>query len=227
MANALVNDWIARGSGYKDGLAILKKLNPNAFIIPLLQSGETSFTKNKLKEALLAFQAPDTKKEPCSSLHSTLEDSTPSSNMIFQSKQVKPPLIQELEGKSKELYKLSNSLRLQLLHEPSQAKRRDMAFEILENMDTVYECYEVMDHYRDRGVLPVPDVPVKVSLRDLIQKEANLHTYITKYKKLVAGCNNASLLAKYSKKLIGFENELEQVGRDIDVLDKRLTDGLV
>ena len=113
-------------------------------------------------------------------------------------------------------YKMLDNLHATLPFGEIQ-QRRDIAFQILDIDDQLKEITERITHYDKHGVIPprpVNDEPKKVSeLNDaeLILRQNNVRTYITRYKRLVADSKKLKTVSRNQELLDKFQLELDEI----------------
>ena len=124
--------------------------------------------------------------------------------------------IENLRSEQKMCYKMLDNLHAILPYREIQ-ERKDIAFQILELDNRLIEITQRINHYEKHGVLPpaaVIDEPKKVSdLSDaeLIQRQNNVRTYITRYKRLAEDPKELKSLARNRKTLEKYQQELDEI----------------
>lgn len=124
--------------------------------------------------------------------------------------------IENLRSEQKMCYKMLDNLHAILPYREIQ-DRKDIAFQILELDDRLMEITQRINHYEKHGVIPpvpVIDEPKKVSeLNDaeLIQRQNNVRTYITRYKRLTEDPKELKSLARNRKTLEKYQQELDEI----------------
>ena len=124
--------------------------------------------------------------------------------------------IENLRSQQKMYYKMLDNLHAILPYREIQ-ERKEIAFQILELDDRLMEITQRINHYEKHGVLPpapVTDEPKKVSeLSDaeLIQRQNNVRTYITRYKRLADDPKELKSLARNRETLEKYQQELDEI----------------
>ena len=124
--------------------------------------------------------------------------------------------IENLRSEQKMCYKMLDNLHAILPYREIQ-ERKDIAFQILELDDRLIEITQRINHYEKHGVIPpapVTDEPKKVSeLSDaeLIQRQNNVRTYITRYKRLTEDPEELKSLSRNRKTLEKYQQELDEI----------------
>ena len=124
--------------------------------------------------------------------------------------------IENLRSEQKMCYKMLDNLHAILPYREIQ-ERKEIAFQILELDDRLMEITGRIVHYEKHGVLPpapVIDEPKKVSeLNDaeLIQRQNNVRTYITRYKRLTEDPKELKSLSRNRKTLEKYQQELDEI----------------
>ena len=114
--------------------------------------------------------------------------------------------IENLRSEQKMCYKMLDNLHAILPYREIQ-ERKDIAFQILELDDRLMEITSRIVHYEKHGVIPpapVIDEPKKVSEfsdAELIQRQNNVRTYITRYKRLTEDPKELKSLSRNRKTL--------------------------
>ncbi len=124
--------------------------------------------------------------------------------------------IEQLRSEQKMIYKMLDNLHAIL---PTQefAERKDIAFQILKLDDRLMDFTRRITHYEKHGVIPPPqiiDKSKKVSEMDkaeLIMRQNNVRSYITKYKRLLEDPKELKLLANNRKTLEMYQQELDEI----------------
>ena len=124
--------------------------------------------------------------------------------------------IENLRSEQKMYYKMLDNLHAILPYREIQ-ERKDIAFQILELDDRLMEITQRINHYEKHGVIPlapITDEPKKVSeLSDaeLIQRQNNVRTYITRYKRLTEDPKELKSLSRNRKTLEKYQQELDEI----------------
>ena len=124
--------------------------------------------------------------------------------------------IENLRSEQKMCYKMLDNLHAILPYREIQ-ERKDIAFQILELDDRLMEITGRIAHYEKHGVLPpapVIDEPKKVSEfsdAELIQRQNNVRTYITRYKRLTEYPKELKSLSRNRKTLEKYQQELDEI----------------
>jgi len=124
--------------------------------------------------------------------------------------------IEDLRSEQKMCYKLLDNLHAILPYREIQ-ERKDIAFQILELDDRLMEITQRIAHYEKHGVIPpapVTDEPRKVSEfsdAELIQRQNNVRTYITRYKRLTEDPKELKSLSRNRTTLEKYQQELDEI----------------
>jgi len=124
--------------------------------------------------------------------------------------------IENLRSEQKMCYKMLDNLHAILPYREIQ-ERKDIAFQILELDDRLMEITSRIVHYEKHGVIPpapVIDEPKKVSEfsdAELIQRQNNVRTYITRYKRLTEDPKELKSLSRNRKTLEKYQLELDEI----------------
>ena len=98
-------------------------------------------------------------------------------------------------------------------------ERKDIAFQILDLDDRLIELKLRIENFDKNGVMlpePVKEKAKSVSDMDtagLIQRQMNVRTYITRYKRLVADSKSLKSLSRNRELLEKFQLELDDINK--------------
>lgn len=130
-------------------------------------------------------------------------------------------LIEDVRKDQKMIYKMLDNLHAILPLREIQ-ERRDIAFQILDLDDRLKEITKRIAHYEKHGILlPVTEAETQLktaelSDADLIRRQINVRTYITRYKRLVADAKSLKSLSRNRELLEKFELELEDITKRLN-----------
>lgn len=222
------NQWVKSGKNYSIGVSIYKS-HPLAkeSMVTLFSNGESRYNKQKLETELKrifdfkedqSLPPPSTKEPekfiPAISPPSSLPDEVARiSNLRINTYKLMSALHQECCGI------LGNSQK-------AVERRFEIQCQIHELDLKNTECWNKLDHYAQFGVLPAESKvegfnPENFTVRELVNIEKTLPTYISKYKKQLTE-NKLPLhkLEKIQAKKVEYELQLNQVIEFIDGLGK-------
>ena len=126
--------------------------------------------------------------------------------------------IEKLRSEQKMIYKMLDNLHAILPYREIQ-ERKDIAFQILDLDDRLIELKQRIEHFEKNGVMlpePVKEKAKSVSDLDiagLIQRQMNVRTYITRYKRLVADSKSLKSLSRNRELLEKFQFELDDINK--------------
>lgn len=126
--------------------------------------------------------------------------------------------IEKLRSEQKMIYKLLDNLHA-ILPYREILERKDIAFQILDLDDRLIELKLRIEHFEKNGVIlpePVKEKAKSVSDLDtagLIQRQMNVRTYITRYKRLVADSKSLKSLSRNRELLEKFQLELDDINK--------------
>jgi len=126
--------------------------------------------------------------------------------------------IEKLRSEQKMVYKMLDNLHA-ILPYREILERKDIAFQILDLDDRLIELKLRIEHFEKNGVM-LPD-PVKekaksvsdLDIAGLIQRQMNVRTYITRYKRLVADSKSLKSLSRNRELLEKFQLELDDINK--------------
>ena len=126
--------------------------------------------------------------------------------------------IETLRSEQKTIYKMLDNLHAILPYREIQ-ERRDIAFQILELDDTLKEVTIRIEHFNTHGVIPPKEVKIvqktisDLDAAELVKRQFTVRTYVTRYKRLVAGSKSLKTLSKNRELLDKFQLELNDINR--------------
>jgi len=135
--------------------------------------------------------------------------------------QIPAILIEDVRKEQKMIYKMLDNLHAILPLRDLQ-ERREIAFQILDLDDRLKEITERIAHYEKHGILlPAPEAETRqkaseLSDADLIRRQINVRTYITRYKRLVADAKSIKSLSRNRELLEKFQLELEDITKRLN-----------
>lgn len=222
-----VKQWIAQGKPYKIGIVLFKELNGSSTLLAYFLAGENSLSKSKLHQELLLLAEPKTlvQTEPAKvEAHKPVEES---SNKKF--------ILEDLPNEVRHV----NTLRLETfkkmaaLHqamcgiEGNSQKAIDKRFELMvqiKELDrTNSHCWEQLNYYAEHYTLPHADGefnPKNLSVRELVNLEKTIPTYITKERKKLHQVLPADKIDAINDNILKLELQLTQVKEIINGLPK-------
>lgn len=225
-----VEHWINTGKDYQLGLKLFKKLGGSATLFAYFSSGENSLSKRKLQEQLLALSTPILA-EPKIEVQKAEAKPEPA----------KEPVIKEnfrgfFENLPSEVSHI-NSLRLETfkkmaaLHQSLCAmegngpktieKRYKIMVQILELDKTNRECWKKLIYFKENNALPAEDGafnPKALTIRELVNLEKVIPTYITKEKKKLEKPLSPEKIELVQANILKYELQLKQVKEIINSL---------
>ena len=209
--------WLNSDQDYTSGLLLHEKYARNPNLGRILRVGGAT-GKNRLT---LSYELGKIAKHLAVS-HNTPAPRKPPVKQVIpkeeHSKDSKITGIETLRSEQKMCYKMLDNLHAILPYRAIQ-ERKNIAFQILELDDRLKEITERIVHFEKHGVIPsepVKDSPKTVSdLNDaeLIQRQMNVRTYITRYKRLVADSKSLKTLSRNRELLEKFQLELDDINK--------------
>ena len=207
--------WLNSDQDYTSGLILHEKYARNPNLGRILRVGGAT-SKNRLT---LIYELGKIAK------HVAVSVDTPAMKKPQEKQEISKTIpqvphqttgIENLRSEQKMCYKMLDNLHAILPYREIQ-ERKDIAFQILELDDRLVEITQRINHYEKHGVLPpapVTDEPKKVSeLSDaeLIQRQNNVRTYITRYKRLTEDPEELKSLSRNRKTLEKYQQELDEI----------------
>lgn len=209
--------WIASDQDYLIGLALFDRYGKSHKMGRMLRIGGAT-GKNRLT---LSYELGKIAK------HLTISEKTPAlvnphikqdTSKITQPAPQEATSIEKLISEQKMIYKMLDNLHAILPYREIQ-ERKDIAFQILDLDDRLIELKLRIEHFEKNGVIPPDPVIEKAkSVSDLdtaglIQRQMNVRTYITRYKRLVADSKSLKSLSRNRELLEKFQLELDDINR--------------
>lgn len=165
---------------YNEGVKQLQQAGASASLIRLLQSGENSYTRSKLKEALQALLPQKTPKPTTNAKEAPAD---PSGSVQAALPNEEPPVIIELKQKALIAFKEMSALHQQLTLLPTDDKRGAAAKRIVELDEVNSEYWRLIDEWRSTGRLPEQDDdPTTWSTERLVRENRSIPVKILYYK---------------------------------------------
>jgi len=129
--------------------------------------------------------------------------------------------IEKLRSEQKMIYKMLDNLHA-ILPYRENLERKDIAFQILDLDDRLIELKLRIEHFEKNGVM-LPE-PVKEKLKSvsdldtagLIQRQMNVRTYITRYKRLVSDSKSLKSLSRNRELLDKFQLEMDDINKRLE-----------
>ena len=207
--------WLNSDQDYTSGLFLHEKYARNPNLGRILRVGGAT-GKNRLT---LIYELGKIAK------HVTVSNDTPAMKKPQEKQEISEAIPQvphqttgfdNLRSEQKMCYKMLDNLHAILPYREIQ-ERKEIAFQILDLDDRLMEITQRIAHYEKHGVLPpapVCDEPKKVSdlnEAELIQRQNNVRTYITRYKRLTEDPKELKSLARNRKTLEKYQQELDEI----------------
>ncbi len=209
--------WINTDQEYLTGLALFDRYGYSSKMGRMLRIGGAT-GKNRLT---LSYELDKIAK------HIAVSDKTPAlanpqiKQDISKTTQQVPldaTSIEKLRSEQKMIYKMLDN-RHAILPYREILERKDIAFQILDLDDSLIELKLRIEHFEKNGVMlpePVKEKTKSVSDMDtagLIQRQMNVRTYITRYKRLVADSKSLKSLSRNRELLEKFQFELDDINK--------------
>jgi hypothetical protein len=209
--------WLNADQEYYSGLALFDRYGHSPKIVRILRIGGAT-AKNRLT---LSYELGKIAK------HTAISDKTSAlakpqiKQDISKTTQQVPheaTSIEKLRSEQKMIYKMLDNLHAILPYREIQ-ERKDIAFQILDLDDRLVDLKLQIEHFEKNGVIltePVKEKAKSVSDMDtagLIQRQMNVRTYITRYKRLVADSKSLKSLSRNRELLEKFQLELDDINR--------------
>lgn len=207
--------WLSSDQDYPSGLLLFDRYCKNSNLSRILRVGGAT-GKNRLT---LIYELGKISKQV------TVSDNIPAMKKPQEKQEItiaipqvldKTTGIDNLRSEQKMCYKMLDNLHAILPYKEIR-ERKGVAFQILELDDRLMEITGRIAHYEKHGVIPpapVIEEPRKVSeLSDaeLIQRQNNVRTYITRYKRLIEDPKELKSLSRNRKKLDKYQQELDEI----------------
>jgi hypothetical protein len=207
--------WLSSDQDYPSGLVLYDRYCKNTNLGRILRIGGAT-GKNRLT---LIYELGKVAKHLMSSDKDLPSKKFPQDQTGSKKDQEFPPEIsgiEKLRRDKKILYKMLDNLHAILPYREIH-ERREIALQILEFDDHLKEITDRIMHFEKHGVIPPEPVSVmrkKVSdltAAELLQRQNNLRTYITKYTRLLEDSKTLKSTSNYRDKLDKYQLELNEV----------------
>lgn len=185
MQLASVQQWLATGQGYQEGLVILERLNPGHVLLSLFRSGESSFTRKKLLDTLIAVGEQAAKETPIRLPNIRPVPKAKPESRVQQTASLKenllPQILQERSKEKKRLYHLKMAKRRELDPKGS-IDANSKVLEAMRKLDSqIDQIWSELDLYERTGVV-ITDRDRSMDKASLIHRRNNARTLVSKYK---------------------------------------------
>lgn len=179
-----IAEWINNAQrSYAHGLLLYAKHGNNAAKRKLFESGENSFTRKQLYDALKEIESKKTNEttKPGRVININIDVSAKKDARVLSvscKETNTPEYYTELKNVS---FKEMAALHSQLELKQTQAERLAKCQRI-DYLDSVVDaCWEKLDYYKEHGRMPLePELASVKSLRDIVALCKNIPTYLTK-----------------------------------------------
>lgn len=191
--NKEVQNWIDAGCPWVIGIDIFKNRVNNKVLLALFESGETNFTKKRLREELEKM-LPANKIEKSAAAVSQLPK--------YDASNLPEPLKSEFIRKG-DLYKMASQLHGDLYHEKSKEKRAELYQQIktlFEEIDSIWKKCDQFMGLRPTEVI----VPDENDRAKLLQQRNNLRSNLSKARSR----NKPDKIAEFETQLAIVEEKL-------------------
>jgi hypothetical protein len=236
--NEIISNWLCSDKNYEAGVALYEQYGVSATLKRILRIG--GHTKKNLDTLIYELQKlnknPHRVSIPIKQITrittpviSQKEIEKPESSQILQKAEnqqtgLRPNTseIDDLNKYIKGLLKERDYLHANLKLEKTQANRKKNAGRIIELSNEIADIYDRLAHYDKHGILPgAPAVkepkkkaikPAKeMNIPELMRRQANLRTYVSKYERLVKMSKKPETIAKNQDLLKKYQVELDDV----------------
>jgi len=210
-----INSWLNSDQDYPSGLFLYDRYCKNSNLGRILRIGGAT-GKNRLT---LIYELGKVFKQFLISDGSLFSENLPHDQERIKEDHELPSEIsgiEKLRRDQKMLYKMLDNLHAILpyrgIHE-----RKEIAFQILDFDDHLREITERITHFEKHGVIPQePTAILRQKVSDftdaeLLQRQNNLRTYVTKYTRLLKDSKTLKSTANYREKLDKYQLELTEV----------------
>lgn len=219
MGYAEINLWLKSERNFADGVLLLEQAGASASLIMLLESGENSFTRNKLivalKEVLEEKQADDVAPALAETRVDKFEHNPKDYEQLSDSKRLwidvarLPDNLKQLWIKKADLTREQGALHSKLEHLPKKEDRLAVGLRILEIEDERTEIWKQLEEFQRTG--KAPEVK-QITILDLISQRDALGVRISKHQKK----------PEYAAKIVEWKKEKEELTKRIQDAAKPL-----
>lgn len=209
--------WINADQEYLTGLALFDRYGHSSKMGRMLRIGGAT-GKNRLTLSYelgkIAKQIAVSDKTPALAKPQIKQEFSNTTKQVPQ----EATSIEKLRSEQKMIYKMLDNLHAILPYREIM-ERKDIAFQILDLDDRLIELKLRIENFDKNGVMlpePVKEKAKSVSDMDtagLIQRQMNVRTYITRYKRLVADSKSLKSLSRNRELLEKFQFELDDINK--------------
>lgn len=196
-----ITTWLSGDRDYFDGVELFKQYGTSVTLLKLFQSGENSYTVNRLEQELKKLlPAPKI-------INVKIPINKPDGD---------PEVISVLRAKATKLYKTCSHLHAQLTQLQTDAERLTHSLTILDTMDEVERLWDVIDHYDKTGEIlqwgevQPQDNTGKTEGQLFVRRNA-LRTQKSKLKAKIEKGGDAEKISDWTDKMNAASIELDQV----------------
>lgn len=221
MAIAAIQQWLSLPQPtYAQGLTLYKQYGASSALLALFNSGTSSFHIQKLTAALIELNNTKTIVESTTHTINRLIPPMDEFRSSRESKKVAPDFdampdaVKTIMDDKTALYKQSQHLHFKLFTATTDKDRRELALQILNNMERVNELWHAIDTYTDTGNIPEiiqQEAQKSISELSILERtrlRSNLPTYITKAKKKLEMLPEGEKKAKKTQELQIMQSKL-------------------
>lgn len=169
-----IAEWLESDRHYHTGLLLLEKNSVNRSLISILKTGENSFTRAKLVQALQDLVTTKGKVKIKINIDDrpaikVRQECTSKSELLF------------LTEKKNLAFKEMASLHAKLKELPSDIERYNHQVRILELDSQIDDLWHKIDYFNEHGHLPPDENEQPINtIRDVVNAFKNIPTYISK-----------------------------------------------
>lgn len=222
--NEDINAWLNSGKDYETGCALYDKYGSSASLKRLHRmNGPTRQTMESIEYELrhihknspaprvsVPLARPLAKKEPVRPKPVVPVTPEPSP------RRPNTPEVDAVKQEVIHLMKVRDSLHSTLEHVTAEQRATD-AQRILDISDEIDAIYQRLEHYDTHGVLPARKAPVEpkkleeLDIVELMNKQQNLRSYVSRYKRLMKQAKTPAKKAEHKHRMETFQLELNDV----------------
>jgi hypothetical protein len=223
-----ITDWIHSKRDFKIGVELYQKAKGNTALLALFNAGENSFSKRKLLEALSEINFPAVEElHPPIQLVQTENKKEPKPKFIPSN--LHPDPVKAIHSLRLDSFKKMSALHQTICNiEGNGPKAQDKRFALMQQIKeldkTNQECWAKLEFFAANGNLPEdPNQfnPSELTIRELVNLEKAIPTYISKEKKKLEQPGlELEKIDKINASIFQWKLELAQVSELLNKLPK-------
>lgn len=214
-----IQNWIADDSrDYEMGVYLFGKVSKNQSLKKHFSRPSTELRMEKLvyelnKLCKSSFATTRVHISPIVSVVEMSEDPEPKESTPETDLDLVPgecTNVKEITRLKNQAFQMRNALRSKLSLMSTKEERYEAVLKIMQYQVILKDCWHSLDYHKEHGRLPSGKLLGESKKKALQKRNANLRTYISKYKKKLETAKDPSKIEEWKNQLADFESEREQ-----------------